>query len=166
MTPFERALTFAAAIVTIGNFVVVFPAAVVESWVPLEVVSAMTVPTKLVIVTFLELALAHAFGRLFGLGSQLHELNKFLLYVLVAVLSAWLSVFNLESLLIGRVISGLAEHFGFAVMLVITWLVASIMIDGHVKLVSADDEASENVTTAVTIQGIAFLFIFISLMFR
>ena len=172
MKNIERTLSIIASLITIANFLIIFPHGIKEDWLPVETIASMEIPTKLVLVTVLELALAYAFGRAFSLTCRLDDLHRFLVFMVVAFCSAWLSVFNLEVLLVGKQASGFLGYLGFFGMLVIAWFVAAVMIDGHIKNVIPDAAETESTKThplvneAIAFQGIAYLFIFVSLLAR
>ena len=167
MKKVESNLSLIAAIITIINFIIVMPGAISESWIPLDIAKAISLPTKVVLVTILEISLAYAFGRLFASAHPLDEVTKFVCFVTIAITSAWISIFNIESLLIGRVVSGFGEYFGLFIMLIIAWGVASAMISGHIqKSHGQSEETAEDTKGGILIQGLSYLFIFTSLIFR
>ncbi|MFT4806568.1 MAG: hypothetical protein ACI9YE_003804 [Psychroserpens sp.] len=172
MKYFERTFSLAAAVITIVNFIIIFPLGLSDSWFPAEFIISMEVPTKLVLVTILELSLAYAFGRAFALSSKLDDLHRFLIYMIVAFCSAWLSVFNLESLLMGKVASGFLEHLGLVGMIVVAWIVAATMIEGHINSAFPESATLERnkteskITEAILVQATAYIFIFLSLLAR
>ena len=167
MKNIEKILSIVAAVITIVNFLIIFPDGFKGNWIPTEFISSMEVPTKLVLVTILELALAYAFGRAFSLSCKLDDLHRFLIYMIVAFCSAWLSVFNIEMLLMGKQASGILGYLGFFFMIFVAWVVASTMIEGHIKNIMPEKEKADPKTKeAVLFQGIAYIFIFISMLTR
>jgi hypothetical protein len=172
MKNIEKILSITAAIITVVNFIIIFPDGLKDNWLPATFISSMEVPTKLVLVTILELSLAYAFGKAFAHSFHLDDLHRFLVYMIVAFCSAWLSVFNIEMLLMGRQAIGFFEYLGFFGMIVVAWVVASIMIEGHIKNRMPESTPIEKGTSlpetneAITFQAVAYVFIFISMLTR
>lgn len=161
----ERTLSIIAALITITNFIILLPNGSSIEWVPVEIISSLAVPTKLVLVAILELSLAYAFGIIFSLSCKLDELHRFLVYMIASFCSAWLSVFNLEILLVSKITTGVGGFIGLALMLIVAFAIAATMIEGHLKRVVKTD-VTKKVQEAINVQGIAYVFIFISLIFR
>ncbi len=161
-------LTFISSIITIVNSTYALPL----RWLDLlaterkiAAIAAMQVPAKLVLVSILELSLAYAFGRAFGAACRADKLNRMIIFLVVSILSAWMSLFNIEVLLIGHTVSGFLEHALLFMLLFFAWALASVLISGHINLMAKTNK-QENTEAGISIQGIAFIVIFLSLIFR
>jgi len=161
MTGLERVVSIIAGIITIGNAVMVFPqfSASDSNNVALEVIQDMMVPARVVITTVLEVSLAYFFGRLFVRMAIASATLAWLGWSIIAIFSAWVSLFNLEYVLIGSGASGFGGHLLLFVLLLVVAVVAVHFIEVHFRAAKAPNGITNN---AMTVQGLAFLFIFIA----
>jgi len=107
----ERALSVIAAIITIANFVVTLPALQTGSISDLpSIAQNMVLPTRFVITVILEGALAFFFGLAMAKAASVSMSLGLLAYICLGSISAWISFFNLEYILLGTVVTTTGKY--------------------------------------------------------
>lgn len=110
----ERILTILASLITLFNFLLT-PVGVTKIGFSLGIVTSlqsMTVSTRSALLLILEASLAYIFGFLFMKACSIMSMIRFLLYVIIAVVSAWISIFNIEQILMGVPINSFGLSMG------------------------------------------------------
>jgi hypothetical protein len=146
----ERALGVIAAIITIANFVVTLPALQTGSIADLpSIAQNMVLPTRFVITVILEGALAFFFGLAMAKAASVS--------MSLGSISAWISFFNLEYILLGTVVATIGKYVLLFFLGIAAFVVSALLIWFHMDEEGVSDDP---IIGAVIAQGICFLIIF------
>jgi len=139
MKHFERILTIISILVAILNLYFAFPSLIKPDFEIIDFDAMnLNLATRAVALIILELSLASAFGLIFKLLTKYYLSSEdfFPSWVIsisiVALISAWISVFNIEYFLIRRDLSGFWEYLGFFILIIAAYLIAFIFIQQHI----------------------------------
>jgi len=167
MSKSERILTVVASIITISNLFWGSPTVTGEG-VLLDL-TPISPTTRIVLLVILESGLAYSFGLLFGLSStiRLSKLEPIILYILIGMLSAAISLINVIYLLTGPeeliIFKKVFIFFIFSLICVLTILALRKHISNFIK-----DKKSENIEKRLgvdlsntdTIEGVPWRYTF------
>lgn len=125
-----------------------------------------SVSLRITITVILEMSLASFFGYLMCLSIKRFNGSRASIITLVsviAILSAWVSFFNIEFVLLGGIaINGIWSFIGLFGLFVIAWLLGSIFIAAHFDQLECEYQKEFcKVGIPVLIQAGAFMLIYI-----
>lgn len=161
----ERTLTLIASVITILNFSITFPYILDGSLNKIIIdLRGMGIPLRMVATTILEVCLGYAFGFLFRISAKLGSLIlSLMVFSIIGIISAWVSIFNLEKILVGFTITSFAGLINFAFLVGPCCFLAIFFIEGHFAEINLDEYIYR---MGITTQGISFLLIYLSLFSR
>ncbi|HEY0556248.1 MAG TPA: hypothetical protein VGG20_18485 [Thermoanaerobaculia bacterium] len=163
MTNTERFLSILASIISIGQFVIAVPSLLGLLNPPIVThVAALAVPARVAILIILEVSCAHVFGFLFSLAAKAaHEAVAFLAVITIAVVNAWISIFNIQYFLFRA--SPIQSQHLWAVLPVVA---LAAVIACWFAAIHIDNSYSDPAEAVPVIQVVAYLFLYIALWFQ
>lgn len=164
----EKVLQNVAALITIINLLIVLLTSLaIENFVFENLdMSKFTTSLRITFTVILELSLASFFG--YSMCFSIKKLDgntasTIIAVSIVSMVSAWVSFFNIEYVLLGGIeLNGFWTFFGLFFLFVLAWALGSFFIDAHFEQLDCDivDEVDESYIPII-IQAIAFILIFI-----
>jgi len=159
---FERALAVMASFITIVQLGIALPS-LVGIQIPIITTKLLDLilPTRIVIVVILEFAFAHIFGYFFGWASKSgHTPFTVFAYVSVSMISAWVSLFNVQVILWGKTIRGSSNLLGLFPVICIAAIIDVYFAQSHIQ-----NNEGNLLIFAMASQAAAFLILYASLFF-
>ena len=111
----NQELNFFAAIITIGNFIYSLGIVTEQVTTPIPSLPIQGLPLGFILIMFLETLLAAGFGYILVKFAEKGHGIPFMLFITIALISAWTTMFNIQWL----IIQGSANSFGSGVVLAI-----------------------------------------------
>jgi hypothetical protein len=111
----HQEINFFAAIITIGNFIYSLSIVTEQITTPIPAFPIQGLPLGFILIMFLETLLASGFGYILVKFAEKGHGIPFMLFITVALISAWTTMFNIQWL----IIQGSANSFGLGVMLAV-----------------------------------------------
>ncbi len=164
-------VSFVAALITIGNFVL----AISNSfklpilYIPEIEFAELATNIRISVTLILELSLASFFG--YSMCKSIKVLNthaapSFVLVFLISIISAWVSFFNIEYVLLGgAILKGFWELLGLFLLLSLAYGIGAFFIFiHHMDLKCNKVVTFQNPRVLYLIQGIAFILLYIGVL--
>lgn len=101
MSRTERIIAISSGTVTLLNFLFAMPPLLTASVIrPHSIFQNMTFSSRVVLLVIVETLLAYAFGIIIGLAAKIDNPLTYAIYIVVSMVSAWVSIFNVQYFLV------------------------------------------------------------------
>lgn len=169
----ERVVAFVASIITIVTFVysiqpMISSASSLVEYKNFEIISLATkfnLATRIILISFVEGSLGFAFGLLFLFFARIDDdLTWWFLSFIFSLVSAWVSFFNLEFLLIGYPVSGFFGFLLLGILGIVALGVAVLFASSHVS--RCGNNSGDRSGQIAIFQLVAFALIYIAICLR
>ncbi len=164
----DRILPTTAAVITIFNFLFGLLNSTTNA-LPFQNIidlAEFSIPLRITITVLLELSLASFFGYIICLLILKLDGNPpstILAVSAVSIVSAWVTFFNIEFVLLGsKALQGFWTFFGLFFLFLVAWAIGAIFINAHYKkLKCGNTQEFGDSDYPIAIQAFAFILIFI-----